>query len=155
MKLGTLAGSAFFLLVLFAAITSAVSVMEAIVAGINDKYNTGRKKATIIVFIYTIAVGMICSLGFGKLSNITILNMDILDFLDFISNSILMPIVALLTCVIVGFVIKPDAIISEVELNGEFKMKRFYAVMVKWIAPLCVLAILISSVLETFGIISI
>ncbi len=155
MKFGSVVGSAFFILVLFAAITSSVSVMEAIVAGIDDKYKTGRKKATVIVYVYTIAIGVVCSLGFGVLSNVTILGFDILDFLDFLSNSVLMPVVGMLTCIIVGFILKPDVIISEVELNGPFKMKRFYSVMVKWIAPLCIFAILISSILDTLGIISI
>lgn len=155
MKFGSVVGSAFFILVLFAAITSSVSVMEAIVAGIDDKYKTGRKKATVIVYVYTIAIGVVCSLGFGVLSNVTILGFDILDFLDFLSNSVLMPVVGMLTCIIVGFILKPGVIISEVELNGPFKMKRFYSVMVKWIAPLCIFAILISSILDTLGIISI
>ena len=66
-----------------------------------------------------------------------------------------MPVVGMLTCIVVGFILKPDVIISEVELNGPFKMKRFYSVMVKWIAPLCIFAILISSILDTLGIISI
>ena len=155
MKFGSVVGSAFFILVLFAAITSSVSVMEAIVAGIDDKYKTGRKKATVIVYVYTIAIGVVCSLGFGVLSNVTILGFDILDFLDFLSNSVLMPVVGMLTCIVVGFILKPDVIISVVELNGPFKMKRFYSVMVKWIAPLCIFAILISSILDTLGIISI
>ncbi len=65
-----------------------------------------------------------------------------------------MPIVAMMTCILVGFIIKPDIIINEVELNGPFKMKKFYAVMVKWIAPILVFAILISSVLEALGILA-
>ena len=97
---------------------------------------------------------MFCSFGFGIWSDFTIFGFSILDFLDFLSNSVLMPVVGMLTCILVGFVLKPDLIISEVELNGPFKMKKFYAVMVKWIAPLCILAILISSVLDTLGIVS-
>ena len=154
MKFGSVVGAAFFLLVLFAALTSSVSVMEAIVAGIDDKFKFGRKKATVICYFYMIAIGVLCSLGFGVLSNVTIFNFSILDFLDFVSNSVLMPIVGMMTCILVGFVLKPDLIISEVELNGPFKMKKFYAVMVKWIAPICIFAILISSVLETLGVIS-
>lgn len=154
MKFGSVVGAAFFLLVLFAALTSSVSVMEAIVAGIDDKFKFGRKKATVICYFYMIAIGVLCSLGFGVLSNVTIFNLSILDFLDFVSNSVLMPIVGMMTCILVGFVLKPDLIISEVELNGPFKMKKFYAVMVKWIAPICIFAILISSVLETLGVIS-
>lgn len=154
MKFGSVVGAAFFLLVLFAALTSSVSVMEAIVAGIDDKFKIGRKKATVICYLYMIVIGVLCSLGFGVLSNVTIFNLSILDFLDFVSNSVLMPIVGMMTCILVGFVLKPELIISEVELNGPFKMKKFYAVMVKWIAPICIFAILISSVLETLGVIS-
>lgn len=154
MKFGSVVGAAFFLLVLFAALTSSVSVMEAIVAGIDDKFKIGRKKATVICYLYMIVIGVLCSLGFGVLSNVTIFNLSILDFLDFVSNSVLMPIVGMMTCILVGFVLKPDLIISEVELNGPFKMKKFYAVMVKWIAPICIFAILISTVLETLGVIS-
>lgn len=154
MKFGSVVGAAFFLLVLFAALTSSVSVMEAIVAGIDDKFKFGRKKATVICYLYMIVIGVLCSLGFGVLSNVTIFNLSILDFLDFVSNSVLMPIVGMMTCILVGFVLKPDLIISEVELNGPFKMKKFYAIMVKWIAPICIFAILISSVLETLGVIS-
>lgn len=154
MKFGTVIGAAFFILVLFAAITSSISVMEAIVAGINDTFKIERKKATLIVFVYAVVIGVLCSLGFGRLSSITIFGFSILDFLDFVSNSVLMPIVGMMTCVLVGFIIKPDMIISEVELNGPFKMKRFYAVMVKWIAPLFIFAILVSSILESLGIIA-
>ena len=68
----------------------------------------------------------------------------------------LMPIVAVLTCVFVGFVIKPQAIIDEVEAsdNGSFKSKKMFTVMIKWIAPIFLIAILISSILNAFGIIT-
>ena len=81
--------------------------------------------------------------------------MSILDFMDFISNSVFLPLVGMLTCVLVGFVIKPDAIISEVELNGPFKMKHFYIAMVKWIAPVLIFAILVSGILQSLGILKI
>lgn len=155
MPFGGVIGALFFILVFFAALTSAVSVMEAIVAGIDDKFKTGRKKATIMVFIYTAVLGVLCSLGFGLLDNIKIIGMGILDFLDFVSNSVLMPVVGMLTCIVVGFVIKPKTVIDEVELNGRFKMRGFYTIMVKWIAPICILLILITSVLDTLGIVSI
>lgn len=155
MPFGSVVGSLFFVLVFFAALTSAVSVMEAIVAGIDDKYKIGRKKATAIVYVYAIAIGVFCSLGFGILNHIKIFGFDILDFLDFLSNSVLMPVVGMFTCIVVGFVIKPKTIIEEVEVNGKFKMKRFYTVMVKWIAPVFIFIILVSSVLDALGIISI
>ncbi|MEZ3420333.1 MAG: sodium-dependent transporter [Eubacterium sp.] len=153
MPFGSVVGALFFILVFFAALTSAVSVMEAIVAGIDDKYKTGRKKATVIVFLYAVAIGVLCSLGFGVLSNITIIGFGMLDFLDFRPNSVLMPIVGMLTCIVIGFVVKPKTVIDEVELNGKFRMKKFYTVMVKWIAPICILIILVSSVLDALGIV--
>ena len=153
MKIGNLIGAGFFILVLFAALTSSVSVMEAIVSGLDDRYHWGRKKATVICYIYAVALGICCSLGFGKWSSFTIFGFSILDFLDFVSNSLLMPVVGMLTCIMVGFVLKPQLIVNEIELNGPFKMKKFYSAMVKWIAPPCLLAILISSILDTLGIV--
>ncbi|MDE5604577.1 MAG: sodium-dependent transporter [Eubacterium sp.] len=155
MPFGTVVGSLFFVLVFFAALTSAVSVMEAIVAGIDDKYKIGRRKATVIAFVYAVIIGVFCSLGFGILNHIKIFGFDILDFLDFVSNSVLMPVVGMLTCIVIGFIIKPKAVIEEVEMNGRFKMKKFYTIMVKWIAPVFIFIILVSSVLDALGIISI
>ncbi|MDE6752872.1 MAG: sodium-dependent transporter [Eubacterium sp.] len=155
MPFGNVVGALFFVLVFFAALTSAVSVMEAIVAGIDDKYKIGRKKATAVVYVYAVAIGVFCSLGFGILNHIKLFGFDILDFLDFLSNSIMMPVVGMLTCIVVGFVVKPKTIIEEVEINGRFKMKKFYTVMVKWVAPVFIFIILVSSVLEALGVISI
>ena len=149
---GNLIGALFFFLVLFAAITSSVSIMEAIVAGLMDSFKMRRGKATALVAVYGIVLGVVCSFGFGIWSNVKILGFDILDFLDFVSNSVLLPVVGMLTCILVGFVIKPDAIISEVELNGPFTMKKFYTAMVKWVAPIFIFAILVSSILEGIGI---
>ena len=149
---GGIIGALFFFLVLFAAITSSVSIMEAIVSGLIDSFKMGRGKATAIVAVYGIVLGTVCSLGFGIWDGVTIFGFSILDFLDFVSNSVLLPLVGMLTCVMVGFVIKPDAIISEVELNGPFTMKKFYVAMVKWVAPIFIFAILVSSVLEGLGV---
>ena len=149
---GGIIGALFFFLVLFAAITSSVSIMEAIVSGLIDSFKIGRGKATAIVAVYGIVLGTVCSLGFGIWDGVTIFGFSILDFLDFVSNSVLLPLVGMLTCVMVGFVIKPDAIISEVELNGPFTMKKFYVAMVKWVAPIFIFAILVSSVLEGLGV---
>lgn len=155
MPFGSAVGAAFFVLVLFAALTSSVSVMEAIVAGMTDKYKINRKKASLIVYAYALLIGTFCAFGFSIWKSFTIMDLSILDFLDFISNSVMMPLVGMLTCVLVGFIIKPKAITDEVELNGRFKEKKFYNIMVKWIAPVCIFAILISSVLNTLGIVTI
>lgn len=149
---GNIIGALFFFLVFFAAITSSVSIMEAIVSGILDKFNISRIKATIIVAVYGILIGIACSFGFGIWQNVKIFGFDILDFLDFVSNNILLPLVGMFTCILIGFVTKPKLISDEVELNGRFKIKGFYNVMVKWIAPIFIFLILISSVLDGLGI---
>ena len=155
MPAGRIIGALFFFLVLFAALTSSVSILEAIVAGLIDEFGMKRITATIAVAVYGLILGTVCSFGFGIWSNVTILGFDILDFLDFISNSVFLPLVGMLTCVVVGFVIKPDIIILEIELNGPFKMKNFYIAMVKWIAPIFIFAILVSGILQSFGILKI
>ena len=155
MPAGGFIGALFFFLVLFAAITSSVSIMEAIVSGLLDTFKISRLKATIIVAVYGIALGIVCSFGFGIWSDVKILTYDILDFLDFISNSILLPLVGMLTCLMIGFFVKPDIIVSEVELNGPFTMKKFYRVMVKWIAPIFILAILVTNILDALGVVKI
>ncbi|MBR6360653.1 MAG: sodium-dependent transporter, partial [Clostridia bacterium] len=152
---GKYIGALFFFLVLFAALTSSVSILEAIVSGFIDTFGSKRLGTTIAVAVYGLILGTVCSFGFGIWSGVKILGFDILDFLDFLSNSVFLPLVGMLTCVVVGFVIKPDSIISEMELNGPFKMKNYYRVMVKWIAPVFIFAILVSGILQSFGILKI
>lgn len=155
MAMGTLIGAAFFLLVLFAALTSAISLTETLVSIVCDKFHWSRRKACLIITIYLVAVAVPVSLGFGVWSFIAPLGMSLLDFFDFLSNSVLMPIVAFLTCIFVGYVIKPKAIIEEIELNGTFSLKKFYTLMIKYIAPVCLIAILVFSALEALGIIAV
>lgn len=153
MKLGTVIGAVFFLLVLFAALTSSISLAETLVSIVMDKLGWTRKKTCVLILIFILAVGIPVSLGFGIWSFIAPFGMSLLDFFDFVSNSVLMPIVAILTCIFVGFVIKPKAIIDEVEINGKFGIKKFYSVMIKYIAPVFLAAILIFAVMEAMGII--
>ncbi len=152
---GSIIGFVFFLLVLFAALTSSISLMETIVSVLMDKFKLGRKVSCLIVFIFSILFGISSSLGNGIWADITIFGMDFLTFFDFASNSVLMPIVAFLTCIFAGYVIKPQSLIDEVEISGPFKSKRLFTVVIKYIAPVCILLILISSVLNGLEIISI
>ncbi|MDO4285369.1 MAG: sodium-dependent transporter [Eubacteriales bacterium] len=149
---GMVIGTLFFLLVFFAALTSSISLMETIVSILQDRLHWNRRLSTVIVTLFCVAVGIPSSLGFGIWSGVTPLGMSILDFFDFTSNSVLMPIVAFLTCVFVGFVIKPQAVIDEVEEHGvSFKAKRIYAFMIKYLAPIGIIAILISSIAAGLG----
>ena len=152
---GAVIGAVFFVLVFFAALTSSISLMETIVSILQDKLGCGRRKACLIVFIGSLLLGLPSSLGFGVLSDITVAGLTFLDMFDFISNSVLMPIVALLTCVFVGYVIKPKCLIEEMEIGGKFTSRRLFTVVIKYVAPVCIVLILISSVLDGLGIVKI
>ena len=159
---GTVIGAIFFLMVFFAALTSSISLMETVVSIVCDKFKWGRKTACLAITFFSLAVGVTAALGYSAWSGFEVLGMQLLDLYDFISNSLLMPIVALFTCVFVGYVIKPSAIIEEVELPGDsgkpmhlFKAKRLFSIMIKFVAPIFILLILTSSILSAFGIIKI
>lgn len=152
---GEYIGIAFFILVLFAALTSSISLMETVVSIICDKFNIARKLSCLIVFIFSIALGLLSTLGYGLLGNIKIIGMQFLDFFDFISNSVIMPLVAFLTSIFVGYIIRPSSVIDEVELSGVFKRKRLFTFVIKYLAPICIVLILVSSVLEALKIITI
>ena len=151
MKGGTVIGAVFFVLVLFAALTSSISLMETVVSIFQDKLKLGRKTACISVLVLSVILGIPSALGYGLLGGVKIIGLQFLDFFDFISNSVLMPIVAFLTCIFVGYIIKPQALIDEVELTSRFKRKKLFTVVIKYIAPICIVLILISSLLDTFG----
>ncbi len=147
MPAGHIVGAIFFALVFFAALTSSVSIMEAIVSILTDRFKISRIKASIIIICIALIIGIPSALGFGILENIKIFGMVFLDFFDFISNNILMPIVGLLTCIFVGFVLKPKAIEDEVLISSErFKAKKLHSVVIKYIAPIFLLVILFSSI---------
>ena len=148
-------GMAFFFMVFLAALTSSISLMETVVSIIQDKLSWKRIPSCLAVFGFCILLGIPSSLGYSAWADVKILGMQLLDFFDFTSNSVLMPIVAFATCLFVGYFLKPKALIEEVELTGEFKSRGMFTVMIRYIAPVCILAILLSSVLGAFGIIKI
>jgi len=152
MPMGNIVGIAFFLLVLFAALTSSISLMETVVSIFCDKLHIGRKLSCLLVFLLTAVVGLVSCFGYSIWSHITIIGLQFLDFFDFISNSVIMPIVAFFTCILVGYVIKPKAIIDEVESSAKFNNKKLFVFVIKYAAPICILLILISSVLNAYGI---
>ncbi len=153
---GAIIGAVFFLMVLLAALTSSISLMETVVSIFHDKFKLDRKLCCLIVIGICLVLGIPSSLGYSLWAEVKIMGMQFLDFFDFISNSIIMPVVAIATCIFVGFVLKPKAVIEEVQLEGEkFRMRGMFSVVIRFIAPVCILAILISSVLSAFGIIKI
>lgn len=153
-KVGTVIGVVFFLMVIFAAVSSSVSIMEAIVASIMDKFKLSRKKSAVLVTVYSVILGIIVCLGYNvfyfELQLPTGAVGQILDIFDYFSNNILMPIVAILTCILIGWVAKPKTVIDEVTKNGEkFGRKYIYIGMIKVVAPV-LLAILLLQALGAF-----
>ena len=152
--IGNIIGCAFFLMVLFAAVTSSVSVMEAVVSSLMDQFHISRFKACVIETVIAGIGGALVCLGYNKLLfSIKLPNGStgqILDVLDYISNYVMMPLVALLTCILIGWIVKPRTVIDEVEKNGE-KMGRkvLYTIMIKFFVPIFMVVFL----LMAFGLI--
>lgn len=145
----TVVGAVFFILVLFAALTSAISLTETLVSIVHDSTGWTRKRSLIAVIIFVVAMGALVNLGYNKLAFIQPLGegSSILDFFDFVSNSVLMPIAALLTCVFVGWIIKPKTVIDEVRESSAFKAASVWTVMIKYVAPVLVAVILITNII--------
>lgn len=152
---GTIIGFIFFILVIFAALTSSISLVETCVSVICDGAHVSRSKSIAIVAVFTAVVALIVNLGYNALDFIQPLGegSSILDFMDFVSNSVLMPVVAILTCVFVGWIIKPKVFIDEIRRNTPFKLAGVWTVVIKYIAPVCIAIILVAYVAQTFGII--
>ena len=155
MGMGTFIGTVYFLLVFFAALTSSISLLETFLSILQDKVNVDRKTGTVIVTVITIALGTLSCLGYGPLSGITMLGMAFLDFFDFITNSILMPILAFFTCILVGHLVGTKYISDEVEKSSAFRLKGLHSIMVRWIAPVILVVILSGELAKYFGLLSI
>lgn len=155
MGFGTPAGILFFLLVFLAALTSNISLTETCVGTLSDELGWSRRKSTLVFGVYAVLLGSLASLGYGVLGNLKIIGMQVLDFLDFISNSVMMPIAALAICILVVRNIGLKTMADEFERNSAFKRKPVYNFSMKYLAPFALVVILISSVLSAFGIISI
>ena len=155
MGLGTAVGILFFLLVLFAAITSSIALTESAVSTFEDELGWGRRKSTILTGVIMLALGSLSSLGYGPLASVKIIGMQFLDFFDFLTNSVMMPIAAIATCLLVSRVIGLKAIEDEVLLGeSKFRRKFVFNFMIKYLCPIFAAIILISSVANAFGWIS-
>ena len=149
----TIIGIVFFVLVLFAAATSAISLIEACTSIIQDGTQWSRGKSLVVCSVFVIAAGCFINAGYNSLIWIEPLGpgTQLLDFFDFISNSVMMPIVALFTCIFVGWIIKPKAIIDEVRVSSKFKLAGVWTVIIKYIAPILVIIILAWNVVSQFS----
>ncbi|MBQ2082644.1 MAG: sodium-dependent transporter [Lachnospiraceae bacterium] len=147
---GELVGTVFFAMVLFAALTSCVSLIEAVVSSFIDKFKTSRIKATLIEGGLATVIAVVVCLGFNVLYFDVLLpngtHATILDIFDYISNYILMPVVAIATCILIGWVLKPETVIDEATKNGEkFGRRGLFIVMIRYVAPVLLFILLLMS----------
>lgn len=154
MGFGTGAGIMFFLLVLLAALTSAISLAESGVSTFEDQLGWSRRKATLWMGVTMAVFGSASALGFGALDFVRFLGMSILDFFDFLTNSLMMPVAALATCLLITRVAGLDNIAEEVEKSSDFKRKGMYKLFMRYLAPVCIVVILLSSIANVLGWIS-
>ena len=155
MGFGTIVGILFFLLVLFAAVTSSIALTESAVSTFEDEIGWSRRKSTAVIGIIMIALGTLSCLGYGPLAFVKIIGMQFLDFFDFLTNSVMMPIAAMMTSIFVSKVVGIDRIEEEIR-QGEaaFRRKNIFVVMIKYLCPIFAMIILASSVANAFGWIS-
>ena len=155
MGFGTIVGILFFLLVLFAAVTSSIALTESAVSTFEDEIGWSRRKSTAVIGIIMIALGTLSCLGYGPLAFVKIIGMQFLDFFDFLTNSVMMPIAAMMTSIFVSKVVGIDRIEEEIR-HGEvaFRRKKIFVVMIKYLCPIFAMIILASSVANAFGWIS-
>lgn len=146
---GQIVGIVFFLLVALAAMTSSISLMETVVSIVEEHFHWKRTPSCLIVTGVSFLIGLLSVFGYSIWSDFTIFHMQMLDFFDYISNNIMMPIVALMTCILVGFVVKTTYVENEIEKNERFRSKGLYRIMIKFICPICMLLILFSSLFLT------
>ncbi len=148
--IGRIVGIAFFLALAFAALTSCVSVMETLVANCMEIFHKSRKQMCAMIGIYSLVTAILICLGYNALYfELPLPNgstAQLLDVMDYISNSFLMPFISLLTSILVGWVVGPQWIISEVEKNGEtFHRTGLYRVMIRYVVPVVMLVLFLTS----------
>ena len=152
MGLGTVVGVLFFVLVLFAAVTSSIALTESAVSTFEDELGWGRKRSTVLIGVIMIALGSLSALGYGPLAGVTVFGMQMLDFFDFLTNSVMMPIAAIATCLLISRVVGVEAIEQEVTAEGKpFRRKKIFCFMIRWLCPIFAAIILASSVANALG----
>jgi len=142
---GQVLGTTFFILVALAALTSSISLMETVVSIIMEKFRLKRIPACLITVGVCFALGMLSVLGYSAWSTVEIFGMQFLDFFDFISNNLMMPVVALVTCILIGWVEKVSFVELEVlENEKKFRSKGLVSVMLRYVCIVCLVIIILT-----------
>lgn len=147
---GNIIGIVFFVMVLFAALTSCISIMETLVANFMDIFHSSRKKTSLVIGLFSAAAAAVICMGYNvfyfELPLPNGQTAQLLDLMDYISNSFLMPFISLLTCIFVGWVMKPKWICDEMESSGHpFRRKKLYVFMIRYIVPVMMAVLFLQS----------
>ena len=147
---GSVIGLVFFVMVAFAALTSSVSILETLVANCMEIFHTSRKKTSLVIAVISAAAAAVICMGYNIFYfELTLPNgqsAQLLDLMDYISNSFLMPFISLLTCIFVGWVIKPQWICEEMESgNHTFGRKRLYIFLIRYVVPVMMAVLFLQS----------
>ena len=149
-KAGAFVGTLFFITAIFATLTSCISVLESITANCVEIFHTSRKKTVLVLSVIYLAASAVIALGYcvfyfelplpsGSVG-------QLLDLMDYVSNSVMMPFIALLSTILIGWIKKPQYVIGEMERSGEtFRRKGVYTVMIRYIAPVMMLILFLQS----------
>ena len=150
-KAGNVVGILFFVTTIFATLTSCISVLESITANCMEIFHTGRKKTVLVLTVIYLTASAVIALGYSifyfevKLPNGS--TGQLLDIMDYISNSFMMPLISLLSTILIGWIVTPDYVIDEMERNGEhFRRKKMYTVMIRFVAPVIMLILFLQSI---------
>ena len=150
MPFGTVTGGAFFILLALAALTSTIAGFDVIVTALKDRLGFSRLKGVIIMSVYTLILGGFISLGYGALNWIQIGGMYLLEFFDFISGTILMPLMVFFTCILVAYFVKPKVVLDEMDLGPKSVLRKGLWFMLKFVCPACIAIIFITNIIGMF-----
>ena len=147
---GVVVGVLFFVAAIFATLTSCISVLESIVANCMEILHTNRKKTVLVLSGVYLAASAVIALGYSifyfevQLPNGS--TGQLLDIMDYVSNSVMMPLIALLSTILIGWVVGPDYVVEEMEKGGaRFTRKKIYRVMIRYVAPVMMLVLFLQS----------
>ena len=151
---GAFFGVLFYMLLLFAALTSSISLIEGVVAFLTERFGWKRKPTTVIVCTLMFLIGCLYTMSQAAF-NIKGIWFDFAngvsfpifgDFMEFLTDRLMIPLCALGVCIFTGWIWKPANAVHEIELDGKpFKLAKVYSVLVKYVAPISILLIIVAS----------
>jgi NSS family neurotransmitter:Na+ symporter len=151
--LGYIFSGLFYILLFLAALTSAISLHEAVTAYVLQNWKMSRKKASTIVSACAMTLGIFCCLSFGVLSHWTIFGLTIFDLFDTVSSNIILPLGGVLLALFVGWYLNRELVRKEITNNGEVSQRVFPIIifLLRWVAPIAILSMFIKGLIEMFN----